>query len=46
MDHVAIELGSQESQVCVRRADGTIIDERKVPTRKLSKLMASWRRVA
>ena len=42
MDHVAIDLGSQESQVCVRRADGTIVDERKVPTRKLSKLMASW----
>jgi transposase len=35
VQHVAIDLGSRESQVCVRRADGTLVDERKYPTRKL-----------
>ena len=25
MDHIAIDLGSQESQVCVRGPDGTIL---------------------
>jgi transposase len=42
MDHVAIDLGGQESQVCRRRADGTIFDEKKVPTRRLAKLMEDW----
>ena len=39
MNHVAIDLGSKESQVCVRRGDGTILDERKCPTRKLGEWM-------
>lgn len=42
MDHVAIDLGGQESQVCIRRPDGTIVEEKKVPTRRLPRLMASW----
>jgi transposase len=42
MDHVAIDLGGQESQVCIRRADGTIVEEKKIPTRRLAKLMESW----
>ena len=41
MQHVAIDLGSKESQVCVRSADGTIL-ARKHPTRGLVKLMESW----
>lgn len=40
MDHVAIDLGGRESQLCVRRADGTIVRERKVPTQQLPKLLA------
>jgi transposase len=42
MQHVAIDLGSKESQVCVRSADGTILVEKKHPTRGLVKLMKSW----
>jgi len=39
VQHVAIDLGSKESQVCIRREDGTILVERKHPTRKLGELM-------
>jgi transposase len=39
MQHVAIDLGSRESQVCIRREDGTILVEKKHPTRKLGELM-------
>jgi transposase len=35
MEHVAIDLGGRKSQVCVRRADGTIESETKVLTRQL-----------
>jgi transposase len=42
VQHVAIDLGSKESQICIRRADGTILDERKHPTRRLTELVASW----
>ena len=42
MQHVAIDLGGKESQICIRQADGTILEERKVPTRKLSELVATW----
>lgn len=42
MQHVAIDLGSKESQVCVRSADGAILVERKHPTRKLEELMHTW----
>ena len=40
MDHIAIDLGSRESQVCIRRADGEIVEERKVGTRTLGKYLA------
>lgn len=39
MQHVAIDLGSKESQICVRRADGTIELEKKHPTRRLGELL-------
>lgn len=35
MEHVAIDLGGRESQVCVRAADGTILEERRISTRCL-----------
>lgn len=42
MQHVAIDLGSKESQVCIRNADGTLLQEKKHPTRKLGELMQTW----
>src|SRR5438874_4333569 len=42
MQHVAIDLGSKESQVCVRSADGTVLFEKKHPTLKLDALMRTW----
>ena len=35
MQHFAIDLGSMESQICVRQPDGEISLERKVPTARL-----------
>lgn len=42
MQHVAIDLGSRESQVCIRTADGTIVEEKKHPTRSLGDWMKQW----
>jgi predicted NBD/HSP70 family sugar kinase len=36
MDHIAIDLGGRESQVCVRSADGQIKEERRVKTEELA----------
>jgi hypothetical protein len=33
MQHVAIDLGGRESQICIRDKDGQILDERKIATR-------------
>jgi transposase len=41
VNHVAIDLGSKESQVCVRDANGTITLEKKHSTHKLVTLMKS-----
>ena len=35
MEHIAIDLGSRESQICVRSASGQILEERRWATRKL-----------
>jgi transposase len=35
MDHVAIDLGGMQSQVCVRASDGTIVEEVRIPTHQL-----------
>ena len=35
MDHVAIDLGGRESQICVRRPDGTVVEQRRVRTGEL-----------
>ena len=40
MEHIAIDLGSRESQVCVRAGDGEILEERRVGTRSLGKYLA------
>jgi transposase len=42
MNHVAIDLGGRESQICVRGADGTILEEKRHATRSLDKLMKGW----
>jgi transposase len=42
MNHAAIDLGGRESQVCIRRPDGTIVEERRVFTRKLEALFPQW----
>lgn len=42
MQHVAIDLGSRDSQVCIRTADGTIVEEKKRPTRDLATWMKTW----
>lgn len=42
MQHVAIDLGSKESQVCVRSAEGKILEEKKHPTRRLHELFQTW----
>lgn len=44
MNHVAIDLGGRESQICIRTPDGTIVEEHKLPTRKLEKVMSGWER--
>jgi transposase len=44
VNHVAIDLGSKTSQVCVRAADGQVLFERKHPTQRLDELMQSWPR--
>jgi transposase len=40
MDHIAIDLGGSKSQICVRSSDGTILEERRVPTAELSLYLA------
>ena len=40
MDHVAIDLGGKESQICIRRGDGTIVREERRATRSLRKYLA------
>jgi transposase len=40
MEHIAIDLGSKESQVCVRSGDGVIVEERRMPTGELRHYLA------
>lgn len=40
MEHIAIDLGSRESQICVRNDAGDIIDERRYTTKHLRKYLA------
>lgn len=41
MDHLAIDLGGKESQICVRRSDGQILEERRCRTATLPAYLAS-----
>lgn len=41
MEHVAIDLGSRESQICTRSADGKIVDEKRWATSDLRRYLAS-----
>lgn len=36
MEHIAIDLGGRESQVCVRDAAGKVVDERRLQTQRLA----------
>ena len=40
MDHVAIDLGAKKSQICVRGADGRILEEKRWPTGELETYLA------
>jgi len=40
MQHLAIDLGSRESQICIRSAAGDIVSERKLPTARLPGFLA------
>jgi len=40
MEHIAIDLGSRESQICVRNEQGEILEERRYLTAKLSRFLA------
>ena len=40
MDHVAIDLGAKKSQICVRAADGRILEEKRWPTGELETYLA------
>jgi transposase len=35
VEHIGIDLGSRESQICVRQENGTIVEEKRWPTAKL-----------
>ena len=41
MEHLAIDLGGKESQICVRGSDGQIVEERRCSTAMLSGYLAS-----
>jgi len=40
MEHVAIDLGGRESQICVRSADGAVKQEIRWPTRRLAEFLS------
>jgi transposase len=40
MEHIAIDLGARESQICVRSDGGEIVDERRYPTASLRRYLA------
>lgn len=40
MNHLAIDLGGRESQICIRDSDGKILKETRTPTRTLGKFLS------
>lgn len=45
MDHVAIDLGGRESQICIRRPNNDVHLERRIPTAKLKAFFKTYCRV-
>jgi hypothetical protein len=41
MEHLAIDLGGRESQICVRASDGKIVEERRCRTAALPAYLAT-----
>ncbi len=41
MEHIGIDLGSRDSQVCVRNSAGEIVEEARRPTRELGPWLAT-----
>ena len=41
MEHLAIDLGGKESQICVRSSDGEIVEERRCRTAMLPAYLAT-----
>lgn len=41
MDHIGIDLGSRDSQLCVRNSEGAITEEARRPTAELSRWLAN-----
>jgi len=41
VEHLAIDLGGKESQICVRSCTGEIVDERRCPTTRLGAYLAT-----
>src|SRR6476619_1523729 len=40
MEHIAIDLGSRESQICIRNDAGEILEEKRYPTTRLGLFLA------
>ena len=41
MDHIGIDLGSRDSQVCVRNSAGDVVEEARRATRELGSWLAT-----
>ena len=41
MEHVAIDLGGTQSQICVRAGDGTVVEEKRIPTHQIGPYLAN-----
>ena len=39
MDHIGIDIGSRQSQICARRSDGTVVWEERVDTTSIPHLL-------
>ena len=39
MDHIAIDLGGRESQICIRDAAGAVLEEERIGTRSLGRYL-------
>jgi transposase len=41
MEHIAIDLGGRESQICIRARDGQVVEEKRCATKSLGKYLAT-----